>query len=152
MRVLIFDNDDGSSIINKELSHTEEDTAYHKYKEKYGLHFNEKLVMFAVSKMRYYNSSTGELELISPISKAKLDAMLLANGVTINKNHLCDYIYVANMCKADFFGSSVNDEKHLCLYVKDVIDDPDGYDGLVFNRWCADMCRLSIPINWDKFI
>lgn len=28
----------------------------------------------------------------------------------------------------------------------------DGYDGLVFNRWCADMCKQGIPIDWDKFI
>jgi hypothetical protein len=26
----------------------------------------------------------------------------------------------------------------LALYVKDVIDDEDGYDGIVFNRWYAD--------------
>ena len=38
----------------------------------------------------------------------------------------------------DFMGSSIIDEKHLSLYVKDVIDDKDGYDGIVFNRWYAD--------------
>lgn len=43
-------------------------------------------------------------------------------------------------------------KRHLCLYVKDVIDDPDGYDGLVFNRWYADMCRQGIPIDWHEFI
>lgn len=63
-----------------------------------------------------------------------------------------NYVYVANMCKADFLGSSIDDERHLCLYVKDVIDDPDGYDGLVFNRWYADMCRQGIPIDWHEFI
>lgn len=46
----------------------------------------------------------------------------------------------------------IDDERHLCLYVKDVIDDPDGYDGLVFNRWYADMCRQGIPIDWHEFI
>lgn len=30
--------------------------------------------------------------------------------------------------------------------------DPDGYDGLVFNRWYADMCRQGIPIDWHEFI
>lgn len=36
----------------------------------------------------------------------------------------------------------------LCLYVKDVIDDVDGYDGIVFNRWHADMCRKGIQVDW----
>lgn len=152
MYVVIFNDDNNVSAINDKTSYKEENIACHKYKKKYGLHFNEKLVTFAVSNMRCYNSSTGELELISPISKSKLDSMLLSNNIIITKNHLCDYIYVANMCKAGFFGSSIIDEKHLCLYVKDVIDDPDGYDGLVFNRWCADMHRQGLPIDWDKFI
>lgn len=43
--------------------------------------------------------------------------------------------------------SSVPDGLHLCLYVKDVIDDVDGYDGIAFNRWYADMCRKGIQVD-----
>ena len=39
----------------------------------------------------------------------------------------------------DYMVSSIIDLKHLAMYVKDVIDDKDGYDGIVFNRWYADM-------------
>ena len=57
------------------------------------------------------------------------------------------------MCKADYLGSSVpDDDRHLCLFIKDIIDDPDGYDGLLFNRWYADMCRKGIVINWEEMI
>lgn len=42
----------------------------------------------------------------------------------------------------------VPDGLHLCLYVKDVIDDVDGYDGIAFNRWYADMCRKGIQVDW----
>lgn len=57
------------------------------------------------------------------------------------------------MCKADFLGQSVpDDDRHLCLYIKNVIDDPDGYDGLPFNRWYADMCRKGIAIDWEEMI
>lgn len=59
-----------------------------------------------------------------------------------------DAVFVANMCKADYLGSSVPDGLHLCLYVKDVIDDVDGYDGIAFNRWYADMCRKGIQVDW----
>jgi len=56
------------------------------------------------------------------------------------------------MCKADFFGSSIIDDKHLALYVKDVIDDVDAPDGLVFNRWYADMSYMGIAINWEDML
>lgn len=46
-----------------------------------------------------------------------------------------------------YLGSSVPDGLHLCLYVKDVIDDVDGYDGIAFNRWYADMCRKGIQVD-----
>lgn len=50
------------------------------------------------------------------------------------------------MCNGGFGG--VPDGLHLCLYVKDVIDDVDGYDGIAFNRWYADMCRKGIQVDW----
>ena len=114
--------------------------------------FNHKLCSYAVSRMKSKVSSTGELKSITPITKEALDAKLDDYNIELKENKLYDYVYVANMCKADFLGSSIDDERHLCLYVKDVIDDPDGYDGLVFNRWYADMCRQGIPIDWHEFI
>nr|DAT58649.1 MAG TPA: hypothetical protein [Crassvirales sp.] len=53
------------------------------------------------------------------------------NPLLINNDNPYDAVFAANMCKADYLGSSITDEKHLCLYVKDVIDDVDGYDGIV---------------------
>lgn len=26
--------------------------------------------------------------------------------------------------------------------------DVDGYDGIVFNRWYADMCRKGVQVDW----
>lgn len=124
-------------------------TNYLKY---YGRHFNRKLCEFAVSKMKSKNSSTGKLESIKVIDKEKIDKLLETYNIQLEYNELYDYIYVAHMCKADFLGSSIIDEKHLCMYIKDVIDDPDGYDGIVFNRWYADMCRKGIPIDWEEML
>jgi hypothetical protein len=56
------------------------------------------------------------------------------------------------MCKADFLGSSIKDERHLALYIKDVIDDVDAEDGLVFNRWYADMSYTGIAIDWEEML
>lgn len=117
-----------------------------------GRHFNRKLCEFAINKMYRIDSSTGEEKKIDIISKEELDNLLKTYGVEIKNNTLYDYVYVANMCKADFLSRSVPDKHHLCLFVKDMIDDPDGYDGLVFNRWYADMCRKGIPIDWEAML
>lgn len=113
-----------------------------------GRHFNKKLCEFAVSLMKVRHSSTGELVNLTPISKEVLDNKFKTYNIELQYNQLYDYVFVANMCKADFLGSSVPDEQHLCKYVKDVVDDVDGYDGIVFNRWYADMCRSGIAISW----
>lgn len=122
------------------------------YLKHYGRHFNSALLNFALSKMTMRIPSTGRVEQISPYNKEQVDNILKAYNVKLENNELYDYVYVANMCKADFLGSSIKDEKSLALYVKDVIDDVDGYDGIVFNRWYADMCRKGIPIEWNDFI
>lgn len=81
-----------------------------------------------------------------------LDNMMNQYGVVLNnKDDVYDAVYIANMCKADFLGRSVVDDLHLCLYVKDVIDDIDGYEGIVFNRWYADMSHKGIPIDWYNY-
>lgn len=116
-----------------------------------GKHFNRKLVEYAVSKMTTKDSSGNEVPLV-PISKSQLDNMMNQYGVVLNnKDDVYDAVYVANMCKADFLGRSIIDDLHLCLYVKDVIDDIDGYEGIVFNHWYADMSHKSIPIDWYNY-
>lgn len=117
-----------------------------------GRHFNKKLCDFAVSKMKSKHSSKGEVVKLVPISKETIDNLLKTYRIEIENNELYDYVYVANMCKADFLGKSVPDEQHLCKYVKDVIDDVDAYDGIVFNRWYADMCRKGVPISWTDML
>lgn len=116
-----------------------------------GAHFNKKLSDFAAS---YMTKKEGEREVpIQPYSKEKVETILKLYGVQLkNKNILYDHVYLANLCKADLLGSSVPDEKHLALYIKDNVDDIDGYDGMVFNRWYADMCKKGIVINWEEMI
>ena len=83
------------------------------------------------------------------ITREQLDNMMKQSNVHLtNNDNPYDAVFVANMCKADYLGSSVPDGLHLCLYVKDVIDDVDGYDGIAFNRWYADMCRKGIQVDW----
>jgi hypothetical protein len=114
-----------------------------RYLKYYGQHFNKKLCDFAISKMKHGKQV---------ISKDKVDEVLKNYNVKLENNELYDYIFVYNMGNNDFMGSSILDERHLALYVKDVIDDEDGYDGIVFNRWYADMVTSGIPIEWEEML
>lgn len=120
------------------------------YMRNYGPHFNRKLFEFAVSKMT--KEIDGEEREIVPYSKEEVDNIMSLQGVKTERNQLYDAAYVANMCKADFLGSSIKDERHLALYVKDVIDDIDADDGIVFNRWYADMSYSGIAIDWEAML
>jgi len=113
------------------------------YLKYYGEHFNKKLCDFAVGKMKHGKP---------PVSKETVDSILTKHNIKLEKNELYDYVYVYNMGFNDFFGSSIADEKHLAMYVKDVIDDKDGYDGIVFNRWYADTVIQGIPIEWEDML
>jgi hypothetical protein len=121
------------------------------YISKYGHHFNEHSLKFAVDNMYYLDESGNEVK-ITPATEQDLLNLMKTHAVVIKNYHLYDCLYVLNMAKADFLNSSIDDEKHLILYVKDLIDDPDGYDGLVFNRWCADLKGKKIKIDWHSLI
>ena len=111
-----------------------------------GPHFNKELHDFAVSKM---TTKSGNREVpLDPYSKKDVDEILEKYGVRLKNKNGYDYVYVANMCKADFLGDSVPDEHHLAKYIRNVVDDIDGYDGIVFNRWFADTAKKGIIIDW----
>lgn len=122
------------------------------YLSNFGWHFNKKMCEFAVSLMKKHNPSTGKKERIEPISKEKVDELLTRYGIKIENNVLYDYVYWANQCKADLFKSSVSDESHMALYIKDMIDDPDAPDGMAMCMWYAKMNRAGEPIEWDEML
>lgn len=120
------------------------------YINNYGCHFNKKLCKEATSRM--YKRVNGRKEYITPYSKEKVDTLLSNHNINIENNKLYDAVYVANMCQADFLGSSIKDEMHLAKYIKDVLDDADAEEGYVFNRFYADCMFMNNPIDWEDMI
>lgn len=118
-----------------------------KYLMNFGPHFNRKLCDFATSKM-----TKKDKRKITAYTKKQVDDMLQAYSIEIENLNGYDHVFVANMCKADYLDSSVPDEPHLAKYIKNVLDDPDGYDGIAFNRWYADCARKGVIINWDEML
>lgn len=122
-------------------------SGYPEYMSNYGEHFSKKMCEWAVSMMR--DSSGKKIEILG---KEELDAMLKEAGIEIANNKAYDAVYVANMCRADFLGKSVPDKAHLLQYVKDLLDDPDGYEGMVFNRFIMDCIGMGIPVIWEDLL
>ena len=121
--------------------------SYKKYQRLFGPHFTKELCKYATSMMEDDNGP------ITPFTKQEVEAKLASQSIVLKYNKMYDFVYVANMCKADFLGTAVpNDDIHLCEYIKHVIDDPDGYDGQVFNRWVSDVEGMHIPIDWSEFV
>ena len=118
----------------------------------YGHHFNKKLCDFAVSKMKKEDKATGMPKAITPMNMEELKSLLEKNKVELESADWYDALYLANMVKADLWGSSSEDDEHLAKYVEDVICDVDGYDGIVLCRYLADCSAKGIVIHWDMMI
>ena len=114
-----------------------------KYLMHNGWHFNKSLCDFAVSLMKKQGKK------LDPLSKEFVDKLLDQHKIQLDNNVGYDYVFVANMCKADYYGSSITDDKHVALYIKDTIDDEDAADGTTMRRWYATMVANGVMVDWD---
>lgn len=108
------------------------------YLKYYGPHFNKKLCDFACEHLDKKD-----------YTKEKLDMLLTMHKVELKDIKLYDAVYVANWAKSVFYGSSIADEKHLMLFIKDIFEKEGK---LIFNRWYADMAKQGIPIEWEEMM
>ena len=92
------------------------------------------------------------LEIVDILDFIFGSTILATHNVYASNKIMYDYVFVATMCKADYLGSSIKDENHLALYVKDTIDDVDASNETTFRRWLATMIGNGIPIDWDEII
>lgn len=63
-----------------------------------------------------------------------------------------DITYAANMAYADYYPDLLKDENSCIRYAYMSANDIDGYEGMIFSRWLADVMGKSIKIDWQKFI
>ena len=123
-----------------------------RYISNYGWHFNKKAYEYAVKYMKRLDNATNIKIKVVPYTKQEVDNILTNHNVYVSNKIMYDYVYVATMCKADYLGSSIKDENHLALYIKDTIDDVDASNETTFRRWLATMIGNGIPIDWDEII
>lgn len=115
----------------------------------YGRHFNKKMYECAAKMMR--REKNGKIEKVPVYTKEEVDELLKKYGVEVENKGGYDYVYAAQMCRADYLGESVPDEQRLALYVKNKCDDVDAPDGLIFREWCVRMEAQGEFIDWEEF-
>ena len=117
------------------------------YLSNYGWHFSKSMAEWAVSKMRDRNGNK-----VPTKTKEQVDALLKANNIELVNDYGYDALFVYHMGFSDYLGSSVIDEAHLARYVKDVLDDRDGYEGIALTRFLADCNAKGVPILWEEMM
>lgn len=114
----------------------------------YGEHFSKKAAMFAIKHMK--KRDTGEE--IKPLSLDTIDELLKKYSITLKNDEGYDKVYLVAKCQAGYLGSSIPDEMHLVKYIKDVLDDEDGYEGMPFIEWYHKVLHLGIPVMWEDIM
>lgn len=117
------------------------------YLSNYGWHFNKNLCDFACSMMRKSDGTK-----LTPCDKEKAEALFKQYEVSIPQEKIYDAVYVLNMARADYLGSSIVDEQHIVKFVKDYLNDKDGYDEVAMTRFYADCIGKGIGLPWDDVL
>lgn len=117
------------------------------YLSHYGWHFSKAMCEWAVSKMKDRQANAADMR-----TKEDVEAILKKYGIEIEHDAGYDKVYVFHMGLSDYLGGSIIDEAHLARYVKEVLDDKDGYDGVALTRFLADCSGKGIPVIWEDMI
>ena len=118
----------------------------------YGWHFSKKMCEWAVSRMYKDGEDNKPEQAIPNYTRERVDLLLKRFNLKLEKNKGYDDVYVANMCKFDFLGSSIDNEMKLAQFIKDYIDDADAYEGMPFTRFYADCIGSGTPIIWEDML
>lgn len=121
-------------------------TGLDEYTSMHGWHFSKKLCDYAVSRMTKKGGK------IQPYTKEQVEEILKKYNVDSTKFSEYDHVYVANMARADYYASSIEDEKHIALFVCDYLTDEDGYDGIALTRYVADCIGKGEMPCWEDLI
>ena len=122
------------------------------YLSTYGWHFSKKMCEWAVRRMYKDGENNKPEQAIPNYTRERVDLLLKRFNLKLEKNKGYDDVYVANMCKFDFLGSSIDNEMKLAQFIKDYIDDADAYEGMPFTRFYADCIGSGTPIMWEDML
>lgn len=117
------------------------------YIEHHGYHFTDALADHASGLMENADDTDHHWTTEQVASAMKAADLQLQGSYTWG-----DAAYAANMSYADYFPIPNRTERDCLIAAHKTISDPDGYEGMVFNRWLADVIGKRIDIPWHQFV
>ena len=117
------------------------------YLSHYGYHISKALCKWAVNRMRDRKGAR-----VKMIERESLENAMKQMSFMLENDEAYDAVYVYLMGKADYLGSSIQDDPHLLLFVKDYLDDPDGAKSRAFDELVAKANAKGVPISWEDMI
>lgn len=118
------------------------------YISRHGYHFTDQLAQVASDMMINSNGKAHKW------TSDQVEKTMKMYGLHAHGNcTLGDLTYLANMAYADLYPTVLKDEISCLRYAVAIADDPDGYEGMPFNRWLSDLKKRKHEdrIQWDKF-
>jgi len=110
----------------------------------HGRHFSKPMLKWAVSMM--HSEKTDKIDIPE---KSDFDEIMDSYGIRIVRSEgYYDCIYVWCMATSDYLKSSIPDEQHLAMYVKDYIDDVDGNRTRAFDEFYINCIAKGVDIPW----
>lgn len=126
-------------------------SAMRRYISHYGFNFNKRACMYAVSKM-YKEDASGKRIKAEMKSKEQVEEILKKHGVELKHDELYNAVYTYHMVVMDYLGIAIDDEKHVALMVKAIIEDPDNEGGNVFRHWYWDSIANGKGVDFEDFL
>lgn len=119
---------------------------YQAYKQKHGMHFSDAMAMYASRKMQNSNQQKHIWSV-----KDVQDAFASLKYELPEHATWGDATYAANMYYADF-APVLKTEVDAVRMAYMILYDPDGYEGMLFNRYTADVMQTNAQINWKDLM
>lgn len=121
--------------------------AYEDYIQAHGKHFTPDLAEHASGMMVNGNDMKHTWTTKQVIQSGAALGLVMPKNVTMG-----DVAYLANMYYADFFPDILKDEAACIRAAYKAVNDVDGYEGMIFNRWIADLKEKEVKLDWGKFV
>ncbi len=118
------------------------------YLSSHGRHFSKPMLEWAVDMMRDRNGSK-----VALLEKKRYDELMKAYNQSLTRDvGFYDGVYVWCMAASDYLGSSIIDEQHIAMFVKNYIDDSDGNPTRAFDEFYINCIAKGIDIPWIDLI
>lgn len=120
---------------------------YLDYVEKHGYHFTDELADHVTKMME--NADGSEHNWFTTQVKAALKGMGAKVPETVTWG---DVAYLANMYYADLYPEVLETESKCLKAAAKIANDIDGYKGMAFCRWTADVIGKAVKLDWEMFV